>query len=31
MAALWELPHAMSRTRFDRSVSISRGLSQFLE
>ena len=30
MAALWELPHEMSRMRFDRNASINRGLSQFL-
>jgi len=28
MAALWELPQAMSRTRFDLRASIRRGLSQ---
>ena len=31
MAALCELPQAMSRMRFDRNASIRRGLSQFLE
>lgn len=29
MAALWELPHAMSLTRLDFRASIRRGLSQF--
>jgi len=30
IAALWELPQAMSRTRFDLSASISLGFSQLL-
>lgn len=31
MAALWELPQAMSRMRFAFRASINRGLSQFLK
>lgn len=31
IAALWELPQAMSRIRFVLSASINRGLSQFLK